>query len=131
MMAARVGAAGGTSSARRRRERRLRSWAKHERLSVAMALAEKLHHSANRADLPKEEEVEQHYALRGQQQAREGPGTQNFSTGDESVPEPDGEPRLQARVQRHTVEHLADLAPMGQILDALLCRRRRTSLRTT
>ena len=64
MMAARVGAAGGTSSARRRRERRLRSWAKHERLSVAMALAEKLHHSANRSVLPKKEEVEQHYVPR-------------------------------------------------------------------
>ena len=30
----------------RRRERRLRSWAKHERLTVAMALAEAFHHSA-------------------------------------------------------------------------------------
>ena len=48
MMAARDDAANGTSSARWRRERRLRSWAKHERLSVAMPLAEKLHHSANR-----------------------------------------------------------------------------------
>ena len=28
------------------------SWAEHERLSVAMALAEKVHHSANRTDLP-------------------------------------------------------------------------------
>ena len=32
----------------RRRERRLRSWAKHERLSVAMALVEASHHSAPR-----------------------------------------------------------------------------------
>ena len=71
MMAAR-GDAAGTSGARRRRERRLRSWAKHERLSVAMALAEKLHHSANRTVLPKEEEVEQDYALRGQKPARAG-----------------------------------------------------------
>ena len=36
----------GTSSARRRRERRLHSWAKHERMTVAIALAEALHHSA-------------------------------------------------------------------------------------
>ena len=35
-----------SGAAMRRRERRLRSWAKHERLSIAMALAEKLHHSA-------------------------------------------------------------------------------------
>ena len=51
-----------------------------ERLSVAMALAEKLDHSANRTVLPKEE-VEQHYALRGQKPARAGPGTQYLSVG--------------------------------------------------
>ena len=33
-------------AARRRRERRLRSWLKHERLTVAMALAEASHHTA-------------------------------------------------------------------------------------
>ena len=74
MMAARDDAAGGTSSTRQRRERRLRSWAKHERLSVAMALAEKLHHSAYRTVLPKKE-VEQHYAPRRQKPATAGPGT--------------------------------------------------------
>ena len=36
----------GPSSARRRRERRLRSWLRHERMTVAAALAEALHHSA-------------------------------------------------------------------------------------
>ena len=35
-------------AAKRRRERRLRSWAKHERQTVAIALAEALHHSAPR-----------------------------------------------------------------------------------
>ena len=62
--------------------------------------------------------MEQHYSLRGQKPARAGPSTQYFSLGDESVPEPVGEPRLQARVQRYTVEHLADVPPMVQILDA-------------
>ena len=90
MMAASGDAAGGTSSARRRRERRLRSWAKHERLSVAMATAEKLHHSANRTALSKEEEVEQDYALRGQKPARAGPGMQYLFVGGVSVPEPVG-----------------------------------------
>ena len=118
MMAARVGAAGGTSSARRRRERRLRSWAKHERLSVAMALAEKLHHSAYRTVLPKEEEVEQHHAPRGQKPARAGPGTQYLFFGSLCVPEPVEEPQLQARVQRHTVEQWIEHAPYVQILDA-------------
>ena len=68
---------GGTGSARRRRERRLRSWAKHERLSVAMALAEKLHHSANRTVSPKKDDVEQHHALRGQ--PGQGPPRSTFS----------------------------------------------------
>ena len=58
-------AGGGSGAARRHRERRLCSWAKHERLSVAVGLAEKPHHSANRTVLPKEEEVEQHNALQG------------------------------------------------------------------
>ena len=37
---------GGTGSARRRRERRLRQFLRHERLSVAMALSEKNHHTS-------------------------------------------------------------------------------------
>ena len=36
----------GEGSARRRRQRRLRSWLKHERQSVAMALAEYTHHAS-------------------------------------------------------------------------------------
>ena len=37
---------GGTGSARRRRERRLRQFLRHECLSVAMALSEKEHHTS-------------------------------------------------------------------------------------
>ena len=44
MMAERVGAA------KRRRERRLRSWAERERMTVAMALAEHLHHSRQKVE---------------------------------------------------------------------------------
>ena len=33
-------------AARRRRERRLRSWLRHERMTVRMELAAALHHSA-------------------------------------------------------------------------------------
>ena len=47
-MAERDDAGGGTGSARRRRERRLRSFLRHERMSVAKALAESTHHSAQR-----------------------------------------------------------------------------------
>ena len=37
-------------AAMRRRERRLRSWAKHERMTVAMVLAENLHHSRQKVE---------------------------------------------------------------------------------
>ena len=62
LMAARDDAAGGTSCARRRRERRLRSMLRHERMAVAMALAEALHHSSGLKVM----ERAQHAALRGQ-----------------------------------------------------------------
>ena len=39
------GADGGTGSARRRRERRLRSWLRHEQQSIAAVLATVTHHS--------------------------------------------------------------------------------------
>ena len=51
-------------SAMRRRERRLRSWAKHERMTVAMALAENLHHSRQKV------EGDEHDGLRAQKTAR-------------------------------------------------------------
>ena len=65
----------------RRRQRRLRQWLRHERLSVAMALAETSHHSAPRGQTKaragvrpgvfedpeprRETEHDQHAALRG------------------------------------------------------------------
>ena len=105
-------------SAVRRRQRMLRSMWRHEQMAIKLALAEKLHHSANRTVLPKKEEVEQDYALRGQKQARAGPGTQFLFVGGVSVPEPAGEPQLQARVQRHTMEQRIEHTPYVQILDA-------------
>ena len=36
----------GTGAAQRRRQRRLRSWLRHERMTVAMALTERTHHSS-------------------------------------------------------------------------------------
>ena len=42
------------TSARRRRERQLRSFLRHEELSVKMALARALHHSAQRVEEPRE-----------------------------------------------------------------------------
>ena len=69
-------------SAVRRRQRMLRSMWRHEQVAIKLALAEKLHHSANRTVLPKKkEEVEQDYALRGQKPARagRGPARSSFS----------------------------------------------------
>ena len=53
----------------------------------------------------------------GQEPARAGPGTQYFSVGDESVPEPVGEPQVQARVQRHFMEDMGYVCLFVQILD--------------
>ena len=110
MMAARVDTGGGTGCARRRRERRLRSHSRHERMAFAMAFAESLHHSAQR---PKK--------------ARAGGGAREALHGhvlEAPLPQGGRPPPLsevagwQSRVQRHAVEHLADLAPLVQIIDA-------------
>ena len=82
------------SAAQRRRERRLRQFLRHERLSVAMALSEKKHHTS-----------------RGQRKDRAGEWVRDALHG--QVP---GAP-TQEKVQQRTVEQLADVVPMVQILD--------------
>ena len=57
----------GASAAKRGRERRLGQFLRHERLSVAMALAAAQHHSA-----PKSAGPETYVALRGQNTAKDG-----------------------------------------------------------
>ena len=112
----------------RRRQRRLRQWLRHERLGVAMALAESTHHAA----------------LRGQKTARAGgwvrgeahgqvleaptphePGTRYFNLDDnDSVPELGGTrpDRLSAvsgpqeRVPRRIVEQIVDIVPVVPLL---------------
>ena len=103
----------------RRRQRRLRAWARHERLSIAMALATVEHHScgptANAAPRDqttgtsaREGEVrEQHYGLRAQK--RPLPGMR---------PAPLSEVLPQVGLQRHTVEQRILHTPYVQILDA-------------
>ena len=59
----------GEGAARRRRQRRLRSWLKHERQSIAMALAEYTHHASKgqmRARAREEVEHATHTGLRAQ-----------------------------------------------------------------
>ena len=66
-----------TSSAMRRRQRRLRQWHRHERMTVAMALAEATHHAAPRG--PKtaraQEEVERETYNVPRQLKKSSPGT--------------------------------------------------------
>ena len=66
----------GVGSARRRRERRLRSWWRHEQQSAKAALATALHHSAYRSVSMKKELMEPYSAREGQKKAsarRAGP----------------------------------------------------------
>ena len=89
----------------------MRSWLEHERLSVAMALSEYKHHSSRgqRKDRAREE---------GHRDKYEAPRRQK-----PPPPQGSGHPVLvsrggpQARVQKHTIEQLADVVPMVQILD--------------
>ena len=108
-------------AAQRRRERRLRSWLRHERMTVAMALAESTHHSS-----------------RGQKTARAGvwghelnytatirkpptPQPELFSLYDEEPgrSRPDRMPTLsgpQERDLRRTVQQIVDV-PLVPLLD--------------
>ena len=139
-----------SGAARRRRERRLRSWLKHERQTVRMVLAETFHHSS--APFPpkfKEEWVgrhEQHAALRGPKTARTKEATHFTSStmvarGPElfSLEEEPGGGRpapvsevagWQEKVERHFMEDLGELAPLVQILDLPVPQMVETTLQT-
>ena len=117
----------------RRRERRLRSWLKHERQTVRMVLAETFHHSSAPFETKfKEEWVErheQHEAVRGQNTARTREATycttssrvakepvlfqpsEEEPCGGQPAPLPEVAGR-QDKVERHFVEHLAEFAPV-------------------
>ena len=126
-----------TGASKRRRERRLRSWLKHERQTVRMVLAETFHHSS--APLPpkfKEELVRRHVqqdALRGPKTARTtvathftsntkvARGPELFSleeepSGGRPAPLPEVAGR-QVCLERHVMEDLGSVCPFVQILD--------------
>ena len=71
------------TAADRRRQRRLRSWLGHERMTVAMALAETLHHTS-----------------RGQTNARAGSGARDELHGDDPGPRHSPAGALQPRRRR-------------------------------
>ena len=128
-----------SGAARRRRERRLRPWLKHERQTVRMVLAETFHHSSEpfrRSSRRSGWEGTSSTTPCGQSTARTREAT--YCTSKTSVARdtaffslfdeedavwgarPTGlvEPRgPQERVQRHAVEQMADFAPMVQIFD--------------
>ena len=96
------------TSARRRQERQLRSFLRHEELSVKMALARALHHSAQRGGGAE--------SGSGGRDVRRATATEASTPGDvaESLAEPLGDV---VQVQRHIVEQLADGAPRLPTLD--------------
>ena len=115
-------------AAQRRRGRRLRAALRHERQSIAMALAELTHHTAPRGQKTAragEEDNEMHFtATFRANPPPQAAGTQFFDMDVDEVPAAGTRPdrlvgvRPQERVQRHTVEHIVDSAPVVPSLDA-------------
>ena len=107
----------GSGSARRRRERRLRSWLRHERMTVRMELAAGLHHSSFRGAGP-----ETHDAPRSQRTANSREEAVFFELYDEDtagwrpapLPEVAGP---QAQVLQRTMEPIVDAVPLVPLLD--------------
>ena len=127
-------------AAKRWRERRLRSWLKHERQTVRMVLAETLHHSSEHfPPMFKEELVGRHvqhdaYGDRRRQgprrprtslRARRWPGGRSSSAlkkspaGGRPAPLPEVAGR-QVCLERHVMEDLGSVCPFVQILDLLV-----------
>ena len=111
----------GSGAALRRRERRLRAWQRHLRTAVQLALAESLHHSANK--------VEPHDALRGQRMRagrEEVECVTHFGPRSPMTPPPEARPGLppEPRPQRsdRTVRHSSGASPSlspPQLADAV------------
>ena len=110
------------SAAKRRRERRLRSAWRHEQLSVAMAVAAALHHSAQRGAGPAT-----YSAPRGQKTATEGEVREpNYAPRSQKPPLPGEhpgvlkEPEVQGAMVQHrgifVVEQILDV-PVLQMVD--------------
>ena len=111
------GAHAGT--AKRRRERRLRAMLRHERMTVAMVLSEKKHHTSRgqRKDRTTAEENVMNYTAKLR---KTPPPTAAATEYDPMVLYEGGvlAAGWQERVQWHCVEHLAEVCPIVQILDA-------------
>ena len=129
MYVAREAEGGGTGSARRRRERRLRAYLRHERMTVAMALAEKLDHSSRGQRMARagEEDLELHYTAEFRTHPPpQAAGTVYFAMDVDDVlaalgsrPDRHSEVRPQERAQRLPLLTFDDPAPqmVGQLLN--------------
>ena len=99
----------GSGSARRRRERRLRSWLRHERMTLRMELTAALQLSAFKGAGP-----ETNDSPRSQKTVNSKREAELFSLFEEELggtrPDRLSDVWPQERVQRHTVEHLTDFA---------------------
>ena len=111
---------GAPSHTHGRRQRRLRQWLRHERLSVAMALAETYHHSAPRRPTMARaggwERVALHAA--GAQHFAMDAGEDDGEAPAAGRPAPLLEVLPQVGVQWHTVEQRIEHTAYVQILDA-------------
>ena len=120
MMAAHEAQGGGTSSARRRRERRLRAYLRYARMSVAMALAETQHHSAQRQKRARAWEEEREVLYTAVFRTFLLPIRSSSASSKKSWtggrPGSVTDPAPQGRVERHTAAHI-DILPFVQILD--------------
>ena len=111
------------SAAQRRRGRRLRAVLRHERQSIAMALAESQHHTSRGQKMARAR-GEGHEEYDAPRRQKPPPPQAFFQLIDEedvdkgmrpvSLAEPRGP---QERVQLRTVEHITDAVPVVQILD--------------
>ena len=122
------------SSARRRREWRLRAQWRHEQQTVAMALAVATHHSAQRGQWRDLNEAPRGQKTASAEAAHSAPrrpptraarGPELFQLFEEEPgggrPAPLSEVAgWQERVERHTTEHTADICLFVQILDVLV-----------
>ena len=114
--------------AKRRRERRLRQFLRHERLTIAMLLTETNHHADPRGQTMARSGRWVRGALHSEvpeAPAPQEPGTQHFFLDDDSVPELGGsrpdrlaDVRPQERVPRRIVEQIVDSAPVLPLLHA-------------
>ena len=98
-------------SARRRRERQLRSWLRHERMTVRMELAAALHHSSFRGGFEGARPDRLAGRRRPPRWKRQG------SRRTPARPDRLSEVRPQERDQRHTVEQIVDTVLIAPSLD--------------